>query len=98
MKRHSVVLTAIISFLCVATALSPAAQVGEKGRGIAIVGGLLVDGRGNSPVEDYVVLVEGARIKAVGSRSQVTVPPNFEVINAAGKTVLPGLINSNCHL
>jgi imidazolonepropionase-like amidohydrolase len=67
-------------------------------RTTAIVGGTLIDGNGKEPVADSVVLIHGNRITAVGTKNSVSVPDGAEIINAAGKTVLPGLINSNCHL
>jgi imidazolonepropionase-like amidohydrolase len=42
------------------------------------------------------VLVEGGRIVAVGD--QVVVPEDAEVYDAAGKTVMPGLIDAHCHV
>jgi 5-methylthioadenosine/S-adenosylhomocysteine deaminase len=41
------------------------------------------------------VLVEGRRITAVGP--DLTIPPGAEVIEAAGKLVMPGLINAHLH-
>ncbi len=42
------------------------------------------------------VLIEGATIKAVGERA--VIPPKTKVIDAAGKTVMPGLIDAHTHL
>jgi imidazolonepropionase-like amidohydrolase len=66
--------------------------------GIAIVGGTLIDGNGANPVEDFVVLINGNRIASVGPKAKLTVPACAQTIDATGKTVLPGLINSNTHL
>jgi len=65
---------------------------------IAIVGGLLVDATGGPPRLDQTVVIEGERITAVGPMDTVTVPDGAEVIDAAGMTVMPGLINSNQHI
>ena len=70
----------------------------EEPRDLAIIGGLLIDGNGGTPVKNSVVLLKGNRIVKVGPRSRVRIPPGTEVIDASGRTVLPGLINSNCHL
>ncbi len=64
---------------------------------LAIVGGRIIDGTGREPIEDGVILVEGDRIKAVGRRGEVEIPEDAEVIDASGKTVLPGLIDAHCH-
>ena len=64
----------------------------------AIVGGKLIDGTGATPVSDMTVLVDGERIIEVGPRAAVTVPPDAEVIDATGMTVMPGLIDCHDHL
>jgi imidazolonepropionase-like amidohydrolase len=43
-----------------------------------------------------VVLVEGGRIVAVGG--EVIIPEDAEVYDAAGKVVMPGLIDPHCHV
>src|SRR5213594_1076063 len=65
---------------------------------IAIVGGTFVDGNGGAPVRDAVVLVEGARIAAVGPRTAVTIHAGAEQIDARGRWIVPGFIDTNVHL
>jgi imidazolonepropionase-like amidohydrolase len=65
---------------------------------LAIVGGWLIDGTGHVPYGDAVVLIAGNRIKAVGRRGELTVPPQITVIDARGKTILPGIIDAHNHL
>ena len=65
---------------------------------IAIRAGTLVDGNGNAPIQDAVILIDGERIKQVGPAAQVQIPPDAEVIDASGKTVLPGLIDVHVHV
>ena len=62
-----------------------------------IVGGMLIDGTGRPPVEDAVVVFSGGRIQEVGKRGEVTIPRGAQVIDAKGKTILPGLIDGHCH-
>jgi imidazolonepropionase-like amidohydrolase len=64
---------------------------------IAVVGGRLIDGLGGGPTEDSTIVIQGNRIVAVGKRSEVKVPDSAEQIDASGKTVLPGLIDSHFH-
>ncbi|MBI3062628.1 MAG: hypothetical protein HYY83_11705, partial [Deltaproteobacteria bacterium] len=63
---------------------------------IVIQGGRLIDGNGGSPVENATVIIEGNRIKRVAS-GKVDFPREARVINAAGKTILPGLIDNHVH-
>lgn len=46
----------------------------------------------------WVVLVEGQRIRAAGPAGSVTVPQGAEVVDLAGLTLLPGLIDAHSHL
>lgn len=70
---------------------------GLHGQTLAIVGGTIIDGRGGAPIEHGIVLVEGRRIVAVGGPS-VRVPEGARRIDAAGKFVIPGLMDANVHL
>lgn len=80
-------------------ALSPVAAQRPPGSGsvVAIVGGMLVDGFGGLPVHHSVVLVEGKTIKAIGTVESLPVPAGARVIDARGKTVMPGLIDMHAH-
>ena len=64
----------------------------------ALVGATLIDGRGNAPVPDAVVVVDGDHIAAAGPRAATPVPKNAEVVDLAGLTLLPGLIDTHDHL
>jgi imidazolonepropionase-like amidohydrolase len=70
----------------------------EPERGLAILGGTLIDGTGGRPVPDAALLIEGERIRFVGPRTSLTVPESADVVNAAGKFIIPGLIDTNAHL
>ncbi len=50
----------------------------------------------NGTLENGTVLIENGKIKAVGSK--VAIPKGATIIEAAGKTVMPGLIDSHSHL
>lgn len=65
---------------------------------LAIVGGSLIDGTGAPPVPDAGVLVDGDRIVAAGPRAALTVPDDAAVYDAAGQTIMPGLIDVHDHL
>jgi len=48
------------------------------------------------PIEDGIVLVEDGKIVRVGAG--IAIPRGFTVIDVAGKTVIPGLIDEHSHL
>jgi imidazolonepropionase-like amidohydrolase len=64
-----------------------------------VTGGRLIDGTGGPPVDNATVVIRGDRIAAVGPAARVPVPqdPSVRTIDARGKTVLPGLIDSHVH-
>ena len=64
----------------------------------AIVGARLIDGTGAPPKPNAVVLVEGDRILGVHVAGSDVVPPQAEIIDATGLTLMPGLIDSHDHL
>jgi len=61
---------------------------------LAIRGGTILTPE--ETIEGGVVLVENGTIKAVGS--DVTIPEGAEAIDAAGRYVLPGLVEPHCHV
>jgi len=65
---------------------------------IVIRGGLLIDGTGASPRHDQAVIIEGEKITWVGPMEEMRIPEGAQVIDAEGMTVMPGLIDSNCHV
>jgi len=81
-----------------AAAWGPQAPPYRPERPIAIVGGLLIDATGAPPRHDQTVLINGERIVEIGPMESVKIPTGAEVIDAAGMTVMPGLINSNQHI
>ncbi len=70
----------------------PASTLIRAGRLVDPRGGVVLDGRG--------ILVEGARIKAVGPYDEVArgAPAGSKVIDLSKATVLPGLIDAHTHV
>lgn len=64
---------------------------------IAITNGTLVDVVNNTSVPGTTIIIENGKIKTVGNAASVSVPKNAFVINAKGKTILPGLWDMHAH-
>jgi imidazolonepropionase-like amidohydrolase len=83
-----------------ALALAIAAAAADAPRAdsplLAIKAGTLLDGTDGPAVREAVILVEGERIKAVGSR--LAIPDGARVLDLSGFTVLPGFIDAHTHL
>jgi imidazolonepropionase-like amidohydrolase len=75
-----------------------AAPAWAQTRPVVIQGGTLIDGSGRQPLYDAAIVFQEGRIRDVGERGKVSVPQGAEVIDAKGKTILPGLIDGHCHL
>jgi len=67
---------------------------------LLIKNGTLIDGSGRDPVTNTLVVVEGNRIVHIGGAAGSVRPetPDDTVIEAAGKFILPGLIEGHCHI
>jgi Tol biopolymer transport system component/imidazolonepropionase-like amidohydrolase len=74
----------------------------KKGNGYtAIVGGTVVTMRDADTkreiIENAVVLINGDTIEAVGPVDAITVPDDAFVLDATGKTIIPGLVDAHSH-
>ncbi len=65
---------------------------------IAILHARIIDGLGGQPIEDGMVVLRGNKIEFAGPASGATVPRDAQVIEAKGKTVMPGLADMHIHL
>ena len=84
----------LVLLICLVTAGNLWAQA----QPVAIVGGTLIDGTGRAAIVDSAIVMQEGRFTAVGKRGEVSLPEGAEVIDAKGKTILPGLIDGHCHL
>lgn len=75
-----------------------ASTLGAQTAPIAIVHARIIDGRGGPVIPDGTVILRGSQIEAVGSGPAVSVPVNAQTIDAAGRTVMPGLADMHLHL
>jgi len=58
----------------------------------------VIDGSGAAPVEDQAVIIEGGRIRAVGSPATTPAPAGATVLDLTGYTVIPGLVGMHDHM
>ena len=54
---------------------------------------LLIDGSGGPPRADAALLIENGRIASVGGSGSMRAPADAEIIDAAGKTIVPGIVD-----
>ncbi|MEO8661012.1 MAG: amidohydrolase family protein [Bryobacteraceae bacterium] len=66
---------------------------GSKEPKIALVGGTLINGLGEEPMADSVLVVSGGLFRSVGSRNNTAVPAGATEVDVRGKFVIPALID-----
>jgi imidazolonepropionase-like amidohydrolase len=91
-----VVVLAVVATVALARQGSPGRF--PESRPLALIGGTLIDGTGNAPVRDSVVLIRGQRIEKIGTTASLPVPDGYEAVSTEGLTVLPGLWDLHVHL
>lgn len=64
---------------------------------LILVNGTLIDGTGSNPLPEAVLVIQGEKILALGSREDFHIPGSARVIDLQGGTILPGFINAHVH-
>jgi imidazolonepropionase-like amidohydrolase len=83
-------LTVFAEFAVPARAQAPAVTAFEGAR--------LIVGNGRPSIENGTLVVEGTKIAQAGAAVDVRVPEGAKLVNLAGKTVMPTLIDTHTHL
>src|SRR5438477_5519398 len=76
----------------------PVGAAQEPADAVVLEGARLIDGTGQSPIENAALVIAGGVIRAVGPAGSVRYPKDARVIDARGKTIIPALINLHGHL
>jgi imidazolonepropionase-like amidohydrolase len=90
--RHRVALSAVATIALLVRLPAQTADVK------AFTGARLIDGTASPPIENATILVRGGRIAGIGPADRVSIPGDAARTSLAGKTVIPGLINSHGHV
>ena len=72
--------------------------LGNQKADLAIVNGDLVNVYTGELIKGWSVAIKGQRIAYVGTDAGHTIGPQTEVIDASGKTLIPGFIEGHTHL
>ncbi len=96
--RHA--FTALLALCLPSTAVSqaPPTPAGPDSTAKALVGARLFDGTGAPVREDMVIVVRDARIAEIFPAGSRALPSDARVIDVAGRTIVPGIIDGHVHL
>jgi len=64
----------------------------------AITNVTLIDGKGTAPQSNMTVIVKGGKITEVGTSDKIAVPTEAQIIDAKGKTLIPGFVMLHEHI
>ena len=85
MKKYLLIITLVSSLFSIA-------------QNKAFVGGTLIDGYGNIPIHDSVILIDGETIIEIGTVGNIKISEDYEIISTEGMSVMPGLWDMHVHL
>ena len=52
----------------------------------------------SDPIEDGVLVIQGGKIVDLGTRSEISIPETANLIEASGKTIMPGFVDTHSHI
>src|SRR5262249_34665005 len=58
----------------------------------------IIDGTGSAPIRDGAIVMANGHIADMGPASKVHAPAGAQVIDATGKTIIPGIFNLHSHI
>src|SRR6516164_515579 len=96
------IVVAISLFLASSTFAQQASEtskfIRENSPAIALTHVQLIDGTGAAAQADQTIVIDQGKIAALGSAASTYVPAGAKVIDAKGKTAIPGLVGMHEHL
>lgn len=82
-----------------AAALAVGGAISGGAQTVLVKGGTLIDGTGSAPVQNANVFIQDGIIKNIwsGDSGAPAIPAGTKIVDAKGKWVIPGLIDSHVH-
>ncbi len=73
-------------------------EAADKPHGTTVISGArIITMKGDEVIEDGRIVVKDNRIVAIGKTADVAVPAGAKVIDAGGKTIIPGIVDVHWH-
>jgi hypothetical protein len=84
-------------FLWVAFALAGMLRAQTSTAVLVLRGGTVVDVASGKEIPDTVIVIRGERIEQIGAANAGGIPEGAQIIEARGRWIVPGLIDSHAH-
>src|SRR6476646_9874921 len=100
-KREDLVMSGtnlLCSLIGVSLALVVGVSTTADAQTTALRNARVIDGRGDAPIDNATIVIRDGRIVAVGLSAGTPVPSDAEVVDYAGKAIIPGLISDHSHV
>jgi imidazolonepropionase-like amidohydrolase len=85
-----------VLYLTILTIVASGLAFAQGSNVVAIRGVTMIDGTGRAPLAGVTIVIEGNRIRDVGTTVQA--PAGARTIDGAGKFLIPGMIDAHVHL
>jgi imidazolonepropionase-like amidohydrolase len=89
-KLYSLIALVVACVISVSTAAQAQTTV--------LRGARVIDGTGAAAIDNSTIVIRDGRIVSIGPSAGIAVPGDAEVIDYAGKTIIPGLISAHSHV
>src|SRR5262245_45458484 len=94
--RLTMFFRAVVSLVLIQTVLNAAEPTSSTSAPIVIKNARLFDGKSDKLVDDTTLVIVGNKIDKLGKN--ISAPAQATVIDAGGRTLMPGLIDAHVHL
>jgi len=84
-------------FLCVVFGLAGMLRAQTRPTVLVLRGGTVVDVASGKEIPDSVIVIRGDRIEQLGKVGSTGIPEGAQIVEAQGKWIVPGLIDSHAH-
>jgi hypothetical protein len=87
--------TTVVCLLVLAAVVAPKPAGSSASSSVAFTNATVIDSRTGHLLRDQTIVITGERITALSAKAEI--PANAEVVNAAGKFIIPGFWDMHAH-
>lgn len=91
-------LTIVLFYILVPVMFSCGNSPQDRTELLILKNAVLIDGTGNPPVENSIIVIEKEKIIEVTTPDKYEIPDGAKVIDLTGKYIMPGLIDMHAHV